>query len=594
MPRVAALVAVVVLLLATLAFTWPLPARLDSHLPGHLEHPGLQGDLFFQWNLQQQLNEGYVDPLWTPSLCYPSGQDLRAKVAFSLHLALYVALMLPFGLLPFGLLPAHNLAVLLVLLGNAASAWWLLWDRFRSTAYALAGAILFAFGPFVSLKLDQGFVQKIVLFPVPLFALFFLRLLAHRRRRDALASGACLVLSLLVYPPCAVFNLLLGLALLGAALARGEASRRLVAPVGLAVLILVPAVVVVWATGRDDFLLVDRMRLSVQEFHCEGGYLDPFHPLRWFPYLGTFPGKPHQDLVETLPLGLPLLPLTLAVAGVVGRRRGVAILLALAAALAVIMVGPYLTCAGELVTVGGRTVAMPFLLLAKLPFSQVLRFPIRLYPWLLIALLLAAGEGLAWLEELAARRPRLARVAPALPLVASALMVLEPRLLLPEYRRLVVEQVTTPAYCADDWGPGTRAALHLPYLSPGPHDYLYQAVVCDTAISNPLGEHEPPIPIPSPDAGPAAVRRFLRQLAASGVDRVVVHRDGYRFWEKRGGSEEPSLGSPPGSFSGRDVEAWLERALGPPQSFPTDEVLVFRVPPPTQPTGRAGELRADS
>ncbi len=583
--RRAALLAAAVLALATAALTWPLPARLGSHVPGHVEHPGLQGDLFFQWNLQQQMREGYLDHLWTPFLCHPAGQDLRAKVAFSLHLALYVALMLPFDLLP-----AHNLAVLLILLLNALSAWWLLWDRFRSSAYALAGALLLAFGPFVLLKLDQGFVQKIVLFPIPLFALFFLRLLAHHRRRDALAAGACLVLGLLVYPPCAVFDLALGLALLGAALARGEVSRRLLAPVGLALLTLVPALALVWATGRDDFLLVDRLHLSPQEFHGEGGFLDPFHPLRWHPYLGTFPGKPHQALVETLPLGLPLVPFALAVAAVVGRRRGAAVLLAFAALLAVVMVGPYLTRSGELVTVAGRPVPMPFLLLAKLPFGQVLRFPIRLYPWLLVTLLLAGGEGLAWLQEWAGRRPRLARVAPALPLVAGLLMVVEPRLLLPELNRLVVEEVATPAWCAATPRPGRGAVLHLPYLAAGPHEVLYQAVACGTAVANPLGWHEPVVPIPPPDATPAAVRRFVRSLQAAGVDRVVVHRDGYRLWAERDGGHEPSLGSPRGRFEGRDVEAWLERALGPPEAFAADDVLLYRVPP--FPGGRAGESTA--
>jgi len=560
------------LALATLAATWPLPVRLGTHLPGNLGHPGLQGDVFFQWNLHRQMEEGGIDHLRSSFTHYPEGEELRAKVAFSLHLGLYVVLMLFCDLIT-----AHNLAVLLILYANGVAAWLLLRERTRSATFAVCGAVLFALGPFVQLKLDQGFVQKITLFHLPLFALFLLRAAEGRRVRDALLAATFLTVGLLVYPPFAAFDLLLAMPLVANALGRRAGRGRLLPLLLTLAVVTLGLLAMLWVVGREDFVQGDPMPLSFEQFRSQGGYLDLTRPFRCFPYLGTFPDRPFQAFNETLPLGLPILPLLLAGwAACVGRRAALWLLL-LTAALTVLMAGPYLLHSGEPVLIDGRPVPLPLLLVEALPFSQALRFPIRLYPWLQLALLLAAGEAVSWLGSRAEKSRGWARAARLLPAALGLLVVVEPLLVFPEYRRLRVEELRPSQYCAVARERGARAALHLPYFAPGPHDYLMAAVLCDQAIVNPWSWRPPAIDIPAPDAGKAARERFIGQLAEHRVGVIVVHPVGYAYYDRHPEAPEPSLGQRELGFGGADVEAWLERALGPPQALPADGVLVYRV-----------------
>ncbi len=495
--RLEVLVALGILLFATLAMTWPLAASLSTHLPGFTDHPGLQGDLFFQWNLERQMAEGSVDHLDSPYTLYPEGERFRAKVAFSLHLALYVALMTIFDLFT-----AHNLAVLLILFSNAVAAWILFRDRTSSPIFALACALLFAFGPWVQLKLDQGFVQKITLFHLPLFVFFLLRLLEQRRRRDAAWCAVFLVIGALVYPPFAVFDVLLATVLIAACVIRQDAPRQLTGLlIGLSTVLAV-VVCVVWFIGRNDFLTVDHLAVSLDRFRGQGGYLDVFHPFRWFPYLGTFGDRPVSAIVEHLPLGIPLIPLVLAIFATWKRQSPAGWLLAFTCGAMVLMAGPFLMKSGELILIGGRPVPLPSQLLENLPFSQAFRYPIRIYPWLLVALLLAASEAVNRLRNgatVSLRRPRLAK---AVPCIAAALILFEPWLIFPEYRGLHVEEPRVPSICATTSVESAEAVLHLPFYPPSPHDYLMAAVLCDQPMVNAWQRNPPPMAIPLPDALP--------------------------------------------------------------------------------------------
>jgi len=286
------------LLFATVILSWPLILHMDTHMVGNLGHPGLQGDVFFQWNIGRQMEDGgQVDYLRSPYVRFPEGQAFRAKVAYSLHLALYTGFMLVVDLLT-----ARNLAILLVLFLNAVAAWSLARERFRSFVFAFAFAILFAFSPFIYLKLNQGFLQKATLFYLPLFVLFFLRLLEEYRVRDAIGSAFFFMVGVLVYPPSAVYTTMLGAALLLGSNLRSLPLRRLVRPFAVFCLCVVPCVLLVLTTGKDDFVLVHRMNLDLEHFRSQGGFLDAFHPFYFFPYVGTFTGQPFQAFVERPPL----------------------------------------------------------------------------------------------------------------------------------------------------------------------------------------------------------------------------------------------------------------------------------------------------
>ncbi|MEN8163579.1 MAG: glycosyltransferase family 39 protein [Acidobacteriota bacterium] len=562
------------LLVVTVALTWPLILHMDTHVVGHLDHPGLQGDLFFQWNIGRQMEAGEgLDYLGSPFTRYPEGQRFRAKVAFSLHLALYT-----FFMVFTDLLTARNLAVLLVLFLNAAAAWRLAWERFRSPVFAMVFALLFAFSPFVYLKLNQGFLQKATLFYLPLFVLFFLRLLEKHRLRDAVGSAVFFSVGMLVYPPSAVFTSLLGLALLFGTGMQSLRWRSLVRPLAFFCLCVLPCVLTVLVVGKNDFVMAHRMQLDLESFRSQGGYLDLLHPFRFFPYLGTFPGSPTRGFIEELPLGLPLLPLALAVtAAVFARRRFAGWLLGFSMAVAVVMAGPYLMNSGQLVEFGGRVVALPLLLLDRLPAGQAFRFPIRLFPWLQLALLLAAGEGFLWLKDRMKAWARFPRVASLAPFLVGLVMLAEPRLLFPEYGTFHTEALVEPSYCRVPCIQNGDAVLHLPYFAPGIHRYQFEAVLCDVAMMNPVKRAPSPVAIPPADASDRQKRRFLEVIAENGVRSIVVHPDLYRLMEENPYADAPSLGPVERALKGDDVAAWLEHNLGPPLLPEGSGVLVFEV-----------------
>ncbi len=557
-----------VLACAVLLASWPLPARLGTSLPGSLDHPGLQGDLFFQWNLGQQMEQGrFPDHLRTDYLRVPEGQEFETKVAFSLNLALFTLLMLPFDLLP-----AHNLAVLLILLLNGLAMYGTMVARHRSVPFALGAAIAFAVGPFVFLKLDQGFVQKAMIFTVPPFLLFVLQLTERFRWRSALGAGAMVVLAAAVYPPYAAYNLLFAAILVPASLAARRRWRGALGTTGG--LVAFGAVLLLFSPqGGGGLEVAFEARAPATALD---GTLDPFRPFRWHPYRQVPPGAP-VEFVRSLPMGLPVLATALCLVAAF-RRRGRALPLLLAAGtFSLLMAGPYLARGGELVTIAGHPIPLPLALVGGTPYSLGFNYPVRLAPWVIAALLIGAGDGDRWLREwLSARAPgKPAWVAIASVLLALALVV-EGRLLFPEYRRLHVEEVTTPEYCS--LIPEGAATLHLPYHAPGPHVYEFACVLCDRPTANSSLAASPPQRIPLPGDPEEVQRAFLDELAQAGVSHVLVHPPYYAEIGRMAEHHEPSLGPPELGHSGRAVESWLSMLCGASRQFVGEGVHAYPVP----------------
>ncbi len=569
--RLLSLGAALVFLAATIGLTWPLAVRLDTHIPGDAVHPGVQGDLFFQWNLERQMREGRF-PVHTrsPYINYPVGQAFEKKVAFSGFQAAYVALMLFFDLLP-----AHNLTALAFLFLNGWCAWLLLRERSSSAAFALAGALLFGFGPFVIFKLDQGFVQKIFLFPIPLFVRHLLRLLERPRRRDAVLAGIYFVILLLDYPPFGIYDLMFGGVLLVGSLLHRRPPARALRPLLWLLVLLAPAFGLLLWVGWGDRLFSGAIGVEAGGHYIFEGYADLLNPFRFFPYRGLFDVEPWRYVVE-LPLGLPVIPLLLALLAAWRRRPYARTYLAIAGLFTLLMGGPYLTSHGTPVRVLGKVIPLPFYLIARSPFGVAFRMPIRLMPWIVLALLLGAAQAFDLVVRGVVRRwgPGAARaVAGALALV----LVVEPQLLLPEYHRALVTPLPRPAFCEATAGESFQAVIHFPYFGPTPHMYEFFAMLCDRSTVNAGFERPPPVAIPLPIAPPEEKREFLAWLDRNDVRYILFHPayyEGLRPVER----PEPTLGPPEARFSAPDVERWLERFCGPPRRFPEDGVLAFRVP----------------
>lgn len=560
-----ALVAITIYVAISLLLSWPLVTHLDTHVIGDVDHPGTKGDLFFQYGLQRQMAEGTLPGLGhTDLLLHPEGMALDPHVVFSLHQGLNVVLMTLFGLLA-----SHNLAALLILVANALSMHVLAWQRTRRFSYALLSGFLFGFGPYVFLKVQQGFIQKAVLFPIPLFVLFLLLAIEGRRKRDLLLCGLFQALTLTVYPPYAVFNAVFGAVLVSwYAVSHKQLRSQLQAflPLGVAVLVMFAAVAWLLSGGpRTSGLELDRAT-----FQLLGGFLDPLHPFRWYPYEHTFTSPP-AAIIPGLPLGFPVALSLLAILGaLVGTGHSRALVFG-AALMLVVMLGPYLRLDLGPGSSGRLLGPLPYHLLGQLPLGSVLKFPIRLYPWVLVAILLAAGSVLPALEALLRDKLRNGHVV-ALVLGPAVLVigVVESRLVFPEYDRFRISQVAEPQFIHEMQASVGPALLFLPEEPLYPNDYLYYAVVTGRPLLN--GYMDTPLSISAPEAGSplADQQAFLGQIQARDARNIVID---LRFCAE------------PGSHVGvaRQAEpclvkyAWLERWCGAPRVYPDEHLAVFTV-----------------
>jgi len=549
--------------------SWPLVLGLDTKVLGDVSHPGSQGDLSFQYNLQRQMEQGRIpDLMHTDLLCHPEGMDIDARVAFSLHQALNVALMLMFGLLA-----SRNLAALLMLVGNALAMHLLARERSDRELFAYLAGLLFGFGPYAFIKVQQGFFQKVCLFTVPLFVLLLFRVLERGRVRDQVLCGAAMVLTIAVYPPYAVFNAVFGgLLVVGHALARREIVLQSKRFVPLTVVFLVAFAGVALAIRGDPRPV--SMEMTETTFAGFGGFLDWRYPFRWLPYEFTFTHFP-AAIIPGLPLGFPIGVTVLAgFAALVGAKRA-RLLVPIALLFGVVMLPPYLNVGGAPGEPGATSVPMPFLLLGQLPMGSVLKFPIRLYPWVLIALVLAAGSGLRVLEGWLGKVPGAPWLAAAVVPVALAAGIVENRLLFPEYGRFLITEPRLSAFYDEAADEDLAAWLMLPPEPLFPNDYLYVAVMTETPLLNSYMEAPMPMVVPETESSEAMKEGFVEELDRMGVRYVVVH-----VATVDGGYHGRVRGMAPGAVVPESLPpfAWLDRYCGLPRAWGDDGIVVYEVP----------------
>ena len=552
------------------ALSWPLVLDLEGQVLGDAEHPGSRGDIFFQYNVQQQMQQGRFPSLvHTDLLRHPEGMDIDARVAFSAHHTFY-ALLMTF----LGLMASRNLTALLLLVLDAFAMHLLARERTGRESFAYLGGLLFGFGSYAFLKVQQGFFQKVCLFAIPLFVLYLLRALEDGRRRDQALCTLWLGVSLVLYPPYAVFNVLFGAVLgLGHGISTGKLKQQLkrFAPAVGGIAAIFAAVAAVIRTDPRPVSM--REDMALHSFQILGGYLDPLSPFRWFPYESTF-FQPPCDLIPTLPLGFPILLTGLAGVGVVLGARHARWLGLAAAGMLVLMLGPYLLVSGSPGDPDATAILLPFYFLGSLPMGSVLKFPIRLYPWVLIAMLLAAGGGLALLEERLKRTARAARWAVVLFPAVLAASVVENRLVFPEYARFVVTEPRLPSFYSEIEEETFDALLLLPEEPRVPNDHVYVAALTGRPLVNGYLEQTMPVEVPGPGATSDERDAFVAWLVQHGVRYVVVDFELLdRGYIERVHPLAPGTVAPGGPASLR----WLDERCGLPRVWPEDRLVVYEV-----------------
>jgi hypothetical protein len=158
----------------TLLMTWPVVARLGTHLAGGRD------DLFVHqwtfWWVRQALREG-LSPFFTPYLYAPEGVSLTSHNIAWFNIALWLPLQALFGRTA-----AYNLVFLATVTLNGYCMYLFAWQALRSQIAAVIAGLIFGFWPYTLSHYDHS--NMMVVFWVPLILL-----LLHRMLSDVLDSA---------------------------------------------------------------------------------------------------------------------------------------------------------------------------------------------------------------------------------------------------------------------------------------------------------------------------------------------------------------------------------------------------------------------
>jgi len=216
-----------------LAFSWPLPLHMATHLTGPPD-----GDtgvyVWNQWLFRHEVIEQHRLPLFTSeifSLSRPANLSLHNYTIFQDLLALPLLQL-------FDVVTTFNIVYLLMIVLTGYAMFRLAWHvTGRPVESWLAGA-LFSWCPWLVTR-GMGHFSLVAAAPLPVFALLLLRLENRGRLRDALALGATVCWAATTDPYYAVYCVMMACLFLGMQTVRitRDAARRSAAPLALDALI---------------------------------------------------------------------------------------------------------------------------------------------------------------------------------------------------------------------------------------------------------------------------------------------------------------------------------------------------------------------
>jgi hypothetical protein len=249
----------------TLAFSWPLPLHLGTHLTGP---PGGDTGVYVwnQWVFRHELVEQHRLPLFTReifSLTRPANLSLHNYTIFQDLIALPLLPLL-------GVVTTFNVVYLLMIVLTGYAAFALAWHiTERPLESWLAGA-LFAWSPWIVTR-GIGHFSLVAAAPLPVFVLLLLRCEERARMRDALALGATVCWAATTDPYYAVYCVMLACLVLGwhtVRVTRRAVRESTLVPRALDLLMAcVGGFVVSLLLGRGWQLSVFGLRVSAHELY---------------------------------------------------------------------------------------------------------------------------------------------------------------------------------------------------------------------------------------------------------------------------------------------------------------------------------------
>ncbi len=486
--------------------TYPLARDLESRIAGEFTHPAPKMEMSLEKAAFHGLEKGQLfNWVHTDFFHYPHGQTLVPRIARSLNLTM-IAPLLRF-LDP---TTAHNVFMLIIMVLNGFAMYLLARHCFQRFLLALACGLAFQFNPFLLLKWNMGFTQKVILFWIPLHFLFLLLMHRSGKVRYAVAAGAMLFFAYYTYPMYVPYMAAIPAFLFAYQLVL---RRRFRTP-GL---VMVAAAVFCFSVALLDFVLLDRP-LSVANFP---GYqsINPHDALNL-----TSPHRFHIPHPVGLPFGVSIISVVLGGYAAYRLRGFAAVFWISAVALILIGGGPY-------IYFGGERYASPAILFYRfVPMADKLYFPLRAMSVGGACLVLLMGYFCAMMFP---RRRALSRAAGAAMLLLLPLG--ETSLLLPELLPPASSKVQNTSFFNAIRSEPFTGLLHLPAAEKRQVFSLYGFYTSIAGKKMLNGNDNATISMPLPASGVplAAKREYCRKLERADV--------GYIIWHKRAAREDPSI-----------------------------------------------------
>jgi hypothetical protein len=411
---------VLYLLLAGIA-TYPLIRSIDSAVVGGGDTAQFMWGL---WWMKWAVQRGDILPFHTSMLYHPTGVSLAYHPLTPLNGWLAIV---PLVGLELNLATTYNLLTLFSSVGTGLATYYLVRALVGSRTAALTASIIFTFAPIRMSRMLFGQMNLCSTQFVALTALFTVLLLRTRRRRFGVLAGGAMAATAWLSPELALGTGILVLIMLALALvgARGDwlaYLRRRGRPLGIfAVTTLILVLPVIWPMVRDHSEFADQ---SDQAWASEANSADlvgfvlpdsitPSLAKRVSPKLAQFVHDVYSQFYgnsaeKTVFVGYVVI-LLLAFAIATAWSSEVRRWLVIAAAFFVLCLGPVLHVSGKPVLNH-----LPFEWLNQIPVIGFGRSPSRNALFLMLALAVAIGYGLATVES---RRPRFRFITPLLGLL---------------------------------------------------------------------------------------------------------------------------------------------------------------------------------
>jgi hypothetical protein len=377
-------------ILLTVVMTWPVAARLGTHLAG-----GRDDLRHHQWNfwwVKKSVIEGH-NPFYTHLLYHPHGVSLVYNSMAWLSIAAWLPLQAIVGNNA-----AYNLIFITVFALNGFTMYLLVRELTGALPAAFIGGLVYGFWPYTMSHYDHPSMMTV--FWVPLALLYLRRTLERRQKRDALLAALFLALTGLTRWHLLVMGgVAIGLYLLCSWLGeRAYRTRRTLGPLVLAGLVagalMAPMAIVQLAQTPPKDIFVDEQTLGQTDL------LAYILPSRYHPLWGDAVSPLYKNLIVNR-IYVPFLgyaTITLALYGAVKNwRQSRPWVLAVAAYIALAL-GPQLRVNGQLYP----QVPMPYRLVGNLFFIRMLRRPDRFNVFLGLPMGMLVSLGI---EALLRQRP---------------------------------------------------------------------------------------------------------------------------------------------------------------------------------------------